>query len=642
MQHGDGTLAHDNEEALAGWPSNASDDGQNNFADNRTTRVTRGSLAQPHKDNRKTNHNHSPTCTCTFPTPVTMPLHRGGASSSVAVFAFVALVSAYALGAVTGSLLSRREDDKTTTARANNRKENRKTKKTNEEAETSEELSPISFIPIGKISSVYRLCVGTPRQGLLAPNCRGRIELSPALLSADSILGLDGYSHVWVVFVFHLNTNAKIVKQSAEAAVAASGAGGKKKAKGGSRQFPAKIAPPALGGKKVGLFSTRTPHRPNPIGLTLCKIDSISRGKDPSQPFYINVSGLDLVDGTPVLDIKPFVPTYDTAIDPDKISDSNCIPDGVTVPHWVGSGLEKRRDVTFAHGALDQLEDIVYNDGTALDFYGIHTGRDASLDDSLNAIQGAISQVLAIDVRSKWQTGKARKGKFQAEKAKRVKSVMDKGNPIDNGAANSAGSDSNDDDNVLCTQQLDNLLIKYSIRAPEGAGKDDEVTQGSGANDVVEVREIEVLRSAGDNNAANGTKTKRNVEERTEKNTEDVGTNDCDAKDGPSTPQKVESSHKDDGAGENRDNSGPPQEFGALKNYWAERGEAHTPKGLTPTASAEQLSADKANGRALTFSNRRTLTPPRLNDLSATASRNSIETKEEGEDTTATETETSP
>lgn len=554
-----------------------------------------------------------------------MPPYRGGASSSVAVTAFVALASAYALGAATASLLSRREDEKTTTARADNRKENRKTKKTKnegqgtsnsskreDEADSSEELSSISLIPIGKIASVYRLCVGTPRQGLLAPNCRGRIELSPALLSADSILGLDGYSHVWVVFVFHLNTNSKIVKQSVEAAAAASGAGGKKKAKGGSRQFPAKIAPPALGGKKVGLFSTRTPHRPNPIGLTLCKIDSVSRGKDPSQPFHINVSGLDLVDGTPVLDIKPFVPHYDTVIDPEKIGDSNCIPDGVTVPHWVGSGLEKRRDVTFTPGALGQLESIVQNDGTALDFYGIHTGRDASIDDSLNAIQGAISQVLAIDVRSKWQTGKARKGKFQAEKAKRVKSVTDKGNSIDGGATNSAAVD-NDDDNVLCTQQLDNLLIKYSIRAPEETGKDDEVTRGSGANDVVEVREIEVLRSTGDS---------------------------------PSTPQKIKSSHEDDGAGDSRDDSGPPQEFGALKNYWAERGVAHTPKGLTPTVSAEQLSADRASGfsdRAFTFSNRRTLTPPRLNGLSAAVRRNSSETKEEGGDIAATTApETSP
>jgi tRNA (Thr-GGU) A37 N-methylase len=539
-----------------------------------------------------------------------MPPHRGGASSSVAVTAFAALVSAYALGAVTGTLLTRRGSEKITSSRADNRKAKRETKKNTNEKETNnskhydkahpgDEWSPINLIPIGKVSSVYRLCVGTPRQGLLAPNCRGRIELSPALLSADSILGLDGYSHIWVVFVFHLNTNSRIVEQSAEAATAAGGAGGKKKGRGGSRQFPAKIAPPALGGKKVGLFSTRTPHRPNPIGLTLCKIDSISRGKDPSQPFFINVSGLDLVDGTPVLDIKPFVPHYDTVVDLEKIANhGGCVPNGVTLPPWVGSGLEKRREVTLTPVATTQLKNIVQNDGTALEFYGEHTGRDASRDASLKAVQGAIAQVLAIDVRSKWQTDKARKGKFQAEKAKRVKDVMDKDN-----ATGTATADVHDDD-VLCTQQLDNLLIKYSIRAPEETEKDDEVARGSGANDVVEVREIELLRSTGDNNAA--TKAKASSAQIAQMEMEDATMSDCSD-------------------GNDRDNSGPPKEFDVLKMYWSERGEAHTPKGLSPTASAKRLSADKASGRALTFSNRRSFTPPRLDGLSAVS-------KEEGLD----------
>ncbi len=527
------------------------------------------------------------------------------ASSSVAVTAFVALVSAYALGAVTASLLLR--GDQQITAHPENQREERKAakkkakdtsnKEDEDEAGEGDALSSINFIPIGKISSVYRLCVGTPRQGLLAPNCRGRIELSPALLSADSVLGLDGYSHVWVIFVFHLNTNSKVVKKSAEAATAAigdnvNGKNKKKKAKGGSRQFPAKISPPALGGQKVGLFSTRTPHRPNPIGLTLCKIDSISRGKDPSQPFYINVSGLDLVDGTPVLDVKPFVPHYDTVIDLESSGNS----DPAKLPHWVENGLEKRREVSFTPDALIQLESIVLNDGTALEFYGPHTGRDSSNEDCLKAIQGAISQVLAIDVRSKWQTGKARKGKFQAERAKRVKEVMDEGNATED----NAGEVDEDVQDILCTQQLDNLLIKYSIRAPKDGGLKDEVTFGSGANDKIEVRAIELLRPARDNNRRNGR----------------VGST--------RTPEKqAECDHE---LCDNRDNSGPPKEFGALKNYWAERGEAHTPKGLSPSKSAEKIRAEKAGDRAFTFSNRRTLTPPNLTGLSAVGERNANET----------------
>ena len=514
-------------------------------------------------------------------------------SSSVAVTAFVALVSAYALGAATASLLLR--GGQLITAHPENQREERKAakKKANETSDKEDEnagngdaSSSINFIPIGKISSCYRLCVGTPRQGLLAPNCRGRIELSPALLSADSILGLDGYSHVWVVFVFHLNTNSKIVKKSTEAATAAigdnaNGKNKKKKAKGGSRLFPAKISPPALGGKKVGLFSTRTPHRPNPIGLTLCKIDSISRGKDP----YINVSGLDLVDGTPVLDIKPFVPHYDTVISPESTGGSD-IPDGVQLPHWVGMGLEKRREVILTPDALGQLESIVLNNGTALEFYGPHTGRDSSNEDCLKAIQGAISQVLAIDVRSKWQTGKARKGKFQAERSNRVKEVMSK----ENATEDKAGEVDEDDEEILCTQQLDNLLIKYSIRAPKDDGQKDEVTFGSGANDTIEVRAIELLRPVRDNNTRN------------------------DRASSTQTPEKQAECNDD--SRDNRDNSGPPKEFGALKNYWAERGEAHTPKGLSPSKSAEKIRAEKTGDRAFTFSNRRTLTPPNLTGLS--------------------------
>ena len=69
-----------------------------------------------------------------------------------------------------------------------------------------ENLESITLKPIGKISSVYRLCVGTPRQGLLAPNSRGRIDLYPNQISSESVSDLDQYSHLWIVFIFHLNS----------------------------------------------------------------------------------------------------------------------------------------------------------------------------------------------------------------------------------------------------------------------------------------------------------------------------------------------------------------------------------------------------------------------------------------------------
>ncbi|EJK63091.1 hypothetical protein THAOC_16270, partial [Thalassiosira oceanica] len=80
------------------------------------------------------------------------------------------------------------------------------------------------------------------------------------------------------------------------------------------RQFPSKVAPPSLGGKKVGVFGTRTPHRPNPVGFSLCRLDGVAveprrkRGerKRGGPTFSLLLSGLDVVDGTPVLDVKPY------------------------------------------------------------------------------------------------------------------------------------------------------------------------------------------------------------------------------------------------------------------------------------------------------------------------------------------------
>jgi len=182
------------------------------------------------------------------------------------------------------------------------------------------------FRPIGTVRSVFRLCVGTPRQGMLAKHARGRVDLDPTLLAPDCLAGLDSYSHVWVIFLFHLNTNVHVVEQVDAAAAAVANADNtsltykqmKLQKKGGHRVFPSKVSPPALGGEKVGIFSTRTPHRLNPIGLSLCKLEGIetySNGNDcnpnsssgsgdntnhkkgggSSNRFCIHISGIDLV-----------------------------------------------------------------------------------------------------------------------------------------------------------------------------------------------------------------------------------------------------------------------------------------------------------------------------------------------------------
>jgi len=90
--------------------------------------------------------------------------------------------------------------------------------------------------------------------------------------------GLDGFSHLWVIFRFHINVDS-----------------GKKRSKEGGQKgtrFAAKVTPPRAEGVKVGVFSTRSPHRPNPIGLSLCKLEHID-----IKNRTLHLLGLDLVDG---------------------------------------------------------------------------------------------------------------------------------------------------------------------------------------------------------------------------------------------------------------------------------------------------------------------------------------------------------
>ena len=139
-----------------------------------------------------------------------------------------------------------------------------------------------TFKPIGYLESPFKEKFGIPRQAGLAPEARAVVRLDPAL--RDGLQGLEGFSHVWILFVFHghENDDGKL-----------------------------RVRPPRLGGtRKMGVFATRSPHRPNPIGLSLVRLEGVDQ--DRSAP-AIHVSGVDFLDGTPVLDIKPHIPGGDTA-----------------------------------------------------------------------------------------------------------------------------------------------------------------------------------------------------------------------------------------------------------------------------------------------------------------------------------------
>ncbi|EER00401.1 Protein virR, putative, partial [Perkinsus marinus ATCC 50983] len=149
---------------------------------------------------------------------------------------------------------------------------------------------------LGTCRSCFPRRNGTPRQSGIADIAKGVIEIRPAVNPSSCLQGLQGYSHVWVIYVFHLNTN--LAKRSSNFNGNHSGA-------------------------KVGSLACRSPHRPNPIGLTLCRIHDVDVNKG-----TVTISGLDVVDGTPVLDLKPYLPM------------TECHP-MATVPSWVETSYEE-------------------------------------------------------------------------------------------------------------------------------------------------------------------------------------------------------------------------------------------------------------------------------------------------------------
>ena len=142
-------------------------------------------------------------------------------------------------------------------------------------------MSQYNFISIGVIHSCYKEKFGIPRQpGLVASPAT--IEIAAAYSKDEAFRELDTFSHIWVNFVFH-GVEHKVWKPT--------------------------VRPPRLGGnQRVGVFASRSMFRPNPIGLSVVKLKSIERK---NENIILNIEGGDFLDGTPVLDIKPYIPYAD-------------------------------------------------------------------------------------------------------------------------------------------------------------------------------------------------------------------------------------------------------------------------------------------------------------------------------------------
>ena len=131
---------------------------------------------------------------------------------------------------------------------------------------------------IARIHSEFPEKFGIPRQSGLVPGLRARIVFEPEFRNPDALRGIEGFSHLWLIWQF-----SQTIRET----------------------WSPTVRPPRLGGnRRVGVFATRSPFRPNPIGLSCVKLEAVLQ--DPKGGTVLEVSGADLLDGTPIFDIKPY------------------------------------------------------------------------------------------------------------------------------------------------------------------------------------------------------------------------------------------------------------------------------------------------------------------------------------------------
>lgn len=149
--------------------------------------------------------------------------------------------------------------------------------------------------PIARIFTDFPDKFGLPRQSMLVEGLTGRIVFEPEYRIDEALRGLEGFSHIWLIWGFSRRFASD-------------------RSSPGNVQFSPTVRPPRLGGNvRVGVFATRSPNRPNPLALSCVKILDIK--KEPDNGTVIYVSGIDMADGSPVYDIKPYISLSDSVPD---------------------------------------------------------------------------------------------------------------------------------------------------------------------------------------------------------------------------------------------------------------------------------------------------------------------------------------
>ncbi len=169
----------------------------------------------------------------------------------------------------------------------------------------------LTLEPIARIRTEFPEKFGIPRQSGLVEQLQARVEFLPEFRIPEALRGLEGFSHIWLIWEFSQNQG-----------------------------WSPTVRPPRLGGnKRMGVFATRSPFRPNPLGLSCVRLEGID-WDSPQGPVLL-VGGADLLDGTPIYDVKPYVPL------------SDCRPEAVG--GFSDAHREDRLEVDFPAQLLDKV-----------------------------------------------------------------------------------------------------------------------------------------------------------------------------------------------------------------------------------------------------------------------------------------------
>ncbi len=185
---------------------------------------------------------------------------------------------------------------------------------------------PVTLTPIAHIRSCYPERFGIPRQAGLVTSATGAIAFPNTEAHKLSLRGLENFSHLWVIFLFHQQNYGS---------------------------FKPLVFPPRLGGKKtMGVYATRSPNRPNPIGMSAVELERVEQKKN---EILVHIRGGDFLDGTPVLDLKPYIPYADAIAQ--ATSSWAAEPDEPLPLRWSKAAIAAL-DQLYAQGLCPNLEQV--------------------------------------------------------------------------------------------------------------------------------------------------------------------------------------------------------------------------------------------------------------------------------------------